>query len=361
MVSQAAAPSDRDVPRVSVPEGQATQLPGTETISAEAELLGLKAGTLEWVSSGACPAKGRPLGTARASLHTAGVIRWFKRSDGAASTILDPKSSFPIEQEMRVNDSGEQRRYQLKFSPGQFHYVYERDGQAPQEATKPVPLGDRAYDVQSAFLLLRAWRPEPRERGYFHVVLGRTLWRSEVLFVGSEMLELDDDKKVPALRIDGVARKVKTDPKDDTEPRNFVLWFAPDERRTPLRIVADGKYGALLLTMTSHRLEPDRGCVVAPEPVLASPVKKPPPAAGDADRAGRAGPSRATGTERPRDPGTAPTDAPVDAGASTEKAPPASDAAAAPRAADDAAPPPGGGDTAKASDASALPKPPPGP
>src|SRR5690606_19155377 len=127
VVSQAAAPSDRDVPRVSVPEGQATQLPGTETISAEAELLGLKAGTLEWVSSGACPAKGRPLGTARASLHTAGVIRWFKRSDGAASTILDPKSSFPIEQEMRVNDSGEQRRYQLKFSPGQFHYVYERD------------------------------------------------------------------------------------------------------------------------------------------------------------------------------------------------------------------------------------------
>jgi hypothetical protein len=260
--SQAATPARNDVSKLTLDAGIASQRHGTEQIRANAELMGLNAGSLEWVSAGPCPSAGRKLGTVRSSLQTAGVIRWFKRSDGTASTVVDPETSLPIEQEMRVDDSGDHKRYHLNFARGQFRYLYEREGQDPQSATKPVPEGDHAYDVQSAFLLLRAWRPQPKQRGYFHIVLGRTLWRAEVVFVGSDVLDYAEDKKRRALRIDGIVRKVKTDPKDDTKPRQFVIWFADDEARTPLRVVADNKYGELRLNLEKYAHQPEPGCVV---------------------------------------------------------------------------------------------------
>jgi hypothetical protein len=100
-------------------------------------------------------------------------------------------------------------------------------------------------------VLLRAWRPRLNETAYFHVVLGRRLWRVDVVSAGPQVIKTNGVARLTH-RIDGAGARLWRP--SDVEPRRFSLWLSEDPERVPLRMVADASFGEVTMTLTEREV-----------------------------------------------------------------------------------------------------------
>jgi len=217
-----------------------------ERLQADVVLFGLPLGHLE---SSLCP--GGDSTTIETHVEPAALVNALHRSGGDARTELAPLSPFPRWSDYNIQDGDLLRHYRVDHREGGFDYLYDNGGEATRTGQGSVPEGAFPHDLQSALVLLRAWRPRLGEVGYFYVVLGRRLWRTEVTYAGPQVLKTES---VPRLtqRLDGVS--VRLWQPSGVEPRRFSLWLTEDPERLPLRMVADASFGQVTLTLTGRKL-----------------------------------------------------------------------------------------------------------
>jgi hypothetical protein len=101
-------------------------------------------------------------------------------------------------------------------------------------------------------VLLRSWRPRLHETAYFHVVLGRRLWRVDVVADGPQVIKITGGAARLTHRIDGVG--VRLWQTSEVEPRRFSLWLSEDPERVPLRMVADASFGEVTMTLAERNV-----------------------------------------------------------------------------------------------------------
>jgi len=214
-----------------------------EVLQADIAMLGLPLAHLE---STVCP--GRDATTIATHVDSAALINALHRSGGDARTELTGLAA--LRSEFHIQDGDLLRHYETEHRPGSFDYEYDNGGDARRTGHGAVPEEAFPYDLQSALLLLRGWRPRLGETGFFYVVLGRRLWRTEVTYAGPQMLQTS---RTPRLthRLDGVS--VRLWQPSEIEPRHFSLWLSEDAERVPLRMVADASFGEVTLTLTGRR------------------------------------------------------------------------------------------------------------
>jgi hypothetical protein len=230
---------------ISLPAG--ARLPArAELLQAEVELFGLPLGHLE---SKLCP--GADTTTIETHVEPAALVQALRRSGGDARTEFAALSPSPRVSDYQIQDGDLLRHYRVDHRDGAFDYLYDNGGEARRSGNGSVPEGAFPHDLQSALVLLRAWRPRLGEVGYFYVVLGRRLWRTEVTVAGPQVLKTET---VPRLtqRLDGVS--VRLWQPSEVEPRRFSLWLSEDPERLPLRMVADASFGQVTLSLTGRRV-----------------------------------------------------------------------------------------------------------
>ena len=236
---------------VAIPDNEEL-LPGTgsealssaETLRADVGIAGIHVGTME---STWCP--DTPAGGARvwSEMTPAALLKALMHASGRAQTDWGPSAEGPSASAYDIREGDILRRYRVSYHAGRYDYVYERGGIPQLEGTDSVPENARAHDMQSALVALRAWRPRLDARAHFYVVLGRRLWRADVSFAGPQVIKVQG---VPRLttRVDGTAHRLWDAP-DAPGPRSFSIWFGEEPERLPVLLTADGKYGAVTMTL----------------------------------------------------------------------------------------------------------------
>ena len=214
-----------------------------ELLQADIALLGLPLAHLE---STVCP--GRDATRIETHVEPAALINALHRSGGDARTELTGLAA--LRSDVHIQDGDLLRHYQTEHRPGSFDYEYDNGGEARRTGHGAVPEAAFPHDLQSALLLLRGWRPRLGETGFFYVVLGRRLWRTEVTYAGPQMLRTSGTPRLTH-RLDGVS--VRLWQPSQIEPRRFSLWLSEDAGRVPLRMVADASFGEVTLTLTGRR------------------------------------------------------------------------------------------------------------
>jgi hypothetical protein len=228
-----------------------------ERIESDVELLGLPMGKMVL---DVCPADSLITTTIQAS----SLVRLVRRLSGTATTHLSPDGLTPERSSVRVYDGDETRTYRIVYTATGFEYGHERASGVVERGRKDVAGSEPLYDLQSAMALLRGWRPQLGGEAYFHVVLGRHLWRAEARLVGPEMLIVSGAPRLTR-RIDGVAYRVDTaqgsragNGAADVR-RAFSLWFESDGAGYPVRLVARSTYGDVTMAL-SHYHQSDEFC-----------------------------------------------------------------------------------------------------
>lgn len=218
-----------------------------ELLEADVELFGLPLGHLQ---SSLCP--GGDSTTIATHVEPAALVKALHRSGGDARTEFASLSPSPRVSDYHIQDGDLLRHYRVEHRDGAFDYLYDNGGEAQRTGRGSVPEGAFPHDLQSSLVLLRAWRPRLGEVGYFYVVLGRRLWRTEVTYAGPQVLKTES---VPRLtqRLDGVS--VRLWQPSEVEPKRFSLWLSEDPERLPLRMEADASFGQVTLTLTGRRLD----------------------------------------------------------------------------------------------------------
>jgi hypothetical protein len=221
----------------------------SERVTADFSVSGIDAGILDIRIEPTCNA-GHEVLDFTTAMRTTGVVRFFARRDGEATTRLNRTSGEPEKTSIWVDDGSERRRYEIRYRPGRFGYSYARPGRPMKRGNARVPGGVSAHDMQSAMLLLRSWRPEEDTRGFFFVVLGYRLWRADVVYRGIEVIEVGGVKR-RSVRVEGVAHKLKK--KAEDKPRSFALWF-DEASRVPLKVVGEARFGTVEFELTAHEV-----------------------------------------------------------------------------------------------------------
>jgi hypothetical protein len=232
----------------------------SERVTADFSVSGIDAGVLDIRIAPRCNA-GHEVLDFTTAMRTTGVVRFFARRDGEATTRLNRTSGQPENTSIWLDDGSSRRRYEIRYRPGRFAYSYARPGRPLKRGKARVPGGVSAHDMQSAMLLLRSWRPEEDTRGFFFVVLGYRLWRADVVYRGSEVIEVGGVER-RSVRVEGVAHKLNKKPED--KPRSFALWF-DEASRVPLKVVGEARFGTVEFELTAHEV-PDRAPVPACPP-----------------------------------------------------------------------------------------------
>lgn len=219
---------------------------GPETLRANVELFGVELGTIE---TSACPDTAGRVSTVESHVASAALVNILRRTSGDARTLLYPGSQAPASSEYHFHDGDLLRHYRVAYRAGSYEYSYDNGGLGQQTGRDSVPEGADPHDLHSALGLLRAWRPRLGESAYFYVVLGRRLWRLDVMSVGPEVIQTGG---VPQLthRIDGVA--VRLWEPAEIAPRHLSLWLSEDSARVPLRMQTDSSFGEITMALTGR-------------------------------------------------------------------------------------------------------------
>lgn len=216
-----------------------------ESLRADVAVSGVHLGRIE---STWCPRTGG--GQLATEMKPSSLVKALMQAGGRARTELDLPEGAPSASEYDLREGDVVRSYQVSYREGRFDFRYDRQGVLQLEGLEDVPEQARAHDMQSALMVLRAWRPRLSESAHFYVVLGRRLWRADVRSAGPEVIKVDG---VPQLttRIDGTARRLWDAP-GAPGPRTFSIWFGEQGERAPVRLTADGKYGPVTMTLTGR-------------------------------------------------------------------------------------------------------------
>ncbi len=241
--------SDLGVPGAVVPLAR----PG-EWIAGKIYILGIEAADAEaW----ACRDEDALLRT-HLRAESTGLLALIKRAYMEQDTRLGPDDGLPIENWADAQVGDKQRRYDVWFKAGRYRYTYHRSYGPMKEAVVRLGPQERAHDLLSAVLTLRAWRPAPGTEARFGAVLGRWLWRTEVVYVGPDVL-IRDDGPYPAVKIEGTTKKQHPDP-EACDEYEFELWFSDDPARIPLRAKSGSTLGDIWLELTEYRDDHPPAC-----------------------------------------------------------------------------------------------------
>jgi hypothetical protein len=226
-----------------------------EVLHASVEVFGLEIASLD--STTCLAADGGA--TLETAVEPAALVKAIRSAGGEAKTELLGAGLLPASSDYTFRDGDVVRHYQVDYRAGGYAYVYDNGGIERRTGTLPIPEGAEPHDMQSALLLLRAWRPRLDETAYFYVVLGRRPWRVDVTSRGPEMVKLGDDPRLTH-RIDGVAVRLGGG-SDAPPPKRFSLWLAEGSERVPLRMVADATFGQVTMTLTGRETA-ERECAL---------------------------------------------------------------------------------------------------
>ncbi len=249
-----AAPSETSL---SLPGNYEPYLFGGERLSGQVIILGVPAAEATVSIDGGCRDASGPM-TIRTNARATGLFALLANSWLTMDTTLPPSLDLPDSGHTEIEIGKRHRRYTVAFGPGLYRYEYLRNDGPPMAEAVPLPTKTRAHDLHSAVVLLRSWRPLPGTKGEFLVVLGRRLWHVDLVFEGPDVV-LGSAGPRPAVVIEGVARKLDSDPRERAE-RRFRVWFSDDADRAPLRAVAESEFGRVEIEATSYSC-PDCGSV----------------------------------------------------------------------------------------------------
>ena len=156
---------------------------------------------------------------------------------------LDTGDGMPLYMTSHLSAPLAERDYRVDFRGKGYRSVYKRSvagSNSLKDQRYKLPRGEKAHDMHSLVVALRRWSPERDAHGYAYLVIGTRLWRADFVYLGEEILK-QQERSEPSVRIEGVARKLTREtmkPVPNAAPRTFSLWLSDDERRVPLRAVA---------------------------------------------------------------------------------------------------------------------------
>lgn len=235
-------------------------LSALERISAQVSLLGVHAGEFDFEVAPSCDDAADRI-ELRSRMSTAGVVRFFRATDGSSHTTMSLLAARPVTSDLLVIDGDVTRRYRARHRPGGAETIYERSGQVAKRKLERIRSGETPLDMQSAFMLLRHWQAPPGARGYFYVLLGKDLWRVTVKNRGTQLLSYHGESKRTVL-VTGTATKLEPgDGKRAT--RNFSIWLTDDSARVPLKIDGDASFGTVHMELSARYIEPSLVCATA--------------------------------------------------------------------------------------------------
>jgi hypothetical protein len=241
-------------PNLGVPGAMTPIVKPGEWISGKIFILGIEAADAEaW----ACEDADEQLHT-HLRAESTGLLALLKRAYMEQDTWLGLEDGFPVRNWADAQIGEKQRRYDVRFEDGRYHYAYYRNYGGRTEKEIRLGTDERAHDLLSSVLMLRAWRPAPGTEARFGAVLGRWLWRTEVVFAGPDVV-VREDGPYPAVRITGVTKKQHPDPEKCHE-YDFELWFSDDSARIPLRAKSGSTFGDIWLELTHYRSDHPRRC-----------------------------------------------------------------------------------------------------
>lgn len=267
-----------------------------ERIDAEIFLDGVVAGKGTLKVGRRCLADGKVALPIEAEGESVGLASLFGEASSETFGLLDLDTNLPLESHWDVAMNDKRTVTELDFAPGGYRQHQTRfDGEKkPRELVRNVelPTEQTPHDGHSLLGYLRRWEPAPGTRGHLYVIMGRSLYRADVLFAGPEILNTKEGA-VPAFKIDGVATKMvdKTlEPVKRTPSRPFSLWIGADEPRPPLKILIESDLAKISVELSRREVED------VPE-VAPSPCEK---------RVDKKALGKSKGKKKPKKPGTPP-------------------------------------------------------
>jgi hypothetical protein len=229
-----------------------------ERIEAEIYLDGVAAGNGTLSVGRRCLAEGKLALPVEVDAGSSGLVALFGDARAKSFGLLDLDTNTPLESHWDVSFSDKRTVTELDFRPGGYRQHQTRfDSEAkPKDSVRKVdlPIEQTPHDGHSLLGYLRRWEPAPGTRGHLYVIMGRYLYRADLLFVGPEILQTSKGA-VPALKIDGVATRMveKTlAPSKRVPARAFSLWIAADDPKTPLRILVESELAKITVDFLSR-------------------------------------------------------------------------------------------------------------
>jgi hypothetical protein len=210
-----------------------------ETMVWEVRWLDLVMGGLGLAVGEPGTADGRPAIVVRLEAHTAGVLELVTDARSEMAVLLDLDSGVPLQIAGNIDDL---------YSGEVMHEDYEQKDVALewQPFHLSMPDGVRATETLGGLGLLRGWHARPGSRAHGFAGVRDLRFRMDAVSRGVETVQVAATTH-PAVRIDGLATRVSFDLRPDlTDTYPFIVWLSDDERRIPLLIHVQNKWGGVV-------------------------------------------------------------------------------------------------------------------
>ena len=193
----------------------------------------------------------------RSRVQSAGVVAVFKEVKDEVTTWVDLDTGLPLEHMAAVKFGKKEMTIETKFAggvAGSFDLAVSRPGvYSRRVAHQSMPADIAAFDAHSVIGALRAWRAEEGQHAYFFALVGRHLWQNTVRLTQHERVRTRLGR-FDALRIDGVARRLTRDLREDPRkpPRYYTLWMSDDDQHLPLLVTGKTEYGEVKAELVDY-------------------------------------------------------------------------------------------------------------
>ncbi len=193
----------------------------------------------------------------RSRVESAGVVAVFKEVKDEVTTWVDLDTGLPLEHQASVKFGPKAMTVETKFaggSAGSFDVAVTRSGsEVRRVAHQSMPADIAAFDAHSVIGALRAWRAEEGQHAYFFALVGRHLWQNTVRLTQHERVRTRLGR-FDALRIDGVARRLTRDLREDPRkpPRYYTMWLSDDDQHLPLLVTGKTEYGEVKAELVEY-------------------------------------------------------------------------------------------------------------
>jgi hypothetical protein len=202
-------------------------------------------------------ARGKRVIIVRSRIESAGVVSMFKEVKDEVTTWVDLDTGLPLEHQAAVKFGQKEMTIETRFAggvAGSFDLAVSRPGiYTRRVAHQAMPADSPAFDAHSVIGALRAWRAEEGQHAYFFALVGRHLWQNTVRLTQHERVRTRLGR-FDALRIDGVARRLTRDLREDPKkpPRYYTLWMSDDDQHLPLLVTAKTEYGEVKAELVEY-------------------------------------------------------------------------------------------------------------
>lgn len=190
-------------------------------------------------------------------VESAGVAAMFKEVRDEVSTTIDLETGRPVAHHAQVRFGDRESVITSKFAGGRvgsFEIEYTPKGGTTRRIRQAMPADQAAFDIHSAIGAIRAWSAQPGETVFLYAMAGRQVWQLTLRMTGREEIETALGRH-PALRIDGVARRVTREMRADPRKpaRELTVWMSDDDIRLPLLTEAKTEFGAVRAELIDYQ------------------------------------------------------------------------------------------------------------